>query len=54
MRRLTNFSNLLASVKIAKELVRLGWSPDALYSIDSERTKETWKRMSKHIEGVEE
>ena len=41
-----------ASVKIAKELVRLGWIPDALYSSDSERTKETWKRMSKHIESV--
>ena len=53
MRRLTNFSNLLASVKIAKELVRLGWIPDALYSSDSERTKETWKRMNKHIEGIE-
>ena len=42
-----------AAVKVAKELIRLEWIPSKLYSSDSERTKETWKRMSKHIEGVE-
>ena len=42
-----------AAVKIAKELIRLEWIPDKLYSSDSTRTKETWARMSKHIEGVE-
>ena len=41
-----------ASVKIAKELIRLEWIPDRLYSSDSERTRETWSRMSKHIHGV--
>ena len=42
-----------AAVKVAKELIRLEWIPSKLNSSDSERTKETWKRMSKHIEGVE-
>ncbi len=42
-----------ASVKIAKELIRLEWMPDRLYSSDSERTRETWSRMSNHIKGVE-
>ena len=42
-----------ASVKIAKELIRLEWTPNKLYSSDSERTRETWNRMSKHIQGVE-
>jgi len=41
-----------ASVKIAKELIRLEWMPDRLYSSDSERTRETWSRMSNHIKGV--
>jgi len=42
-----------ASIKIAKELIRLEWIPDKLYSSDSTRTKETWKRMNKHIKGVD-
>jgi phosphohistidine phosphatase len=42
-----------AAVKIAKELIRLEWIPNKLYSSDSTRTKETWARMDKHIEGVE-
>ena len=42
-----------ASVKIAKELIRLDWIPDKLYSSDSARTKETWKRMAKHIQQVD-
>ena len=41
-----------ASVKIAKELIRLEWIPDKLFSSDSERTKETWKRMNKYIKDV--
>ena len=42
-----------AAVKVAKELIRLEWTPEKLYSSDSERTKETWSRMNKHINGVE-
>ena len=42
-----------AAVKIAKELIRLEWIPDKLYSSDSTRTKETWARMNKFIDGVE-
>ena len=42
-----------ASVKIAKELIRLEWVPDKLYSSDSTRTRETWARMNKHIDCVE-
>ena len=42
-----------ATVKIANELIRLEWTPEKLYSSDSERTKETWSRMNKHINGVE-
>ena len=42
-----------ASVKIAKELMRLEWIPNKLFSSDSARTKETWKRMSKYIKGVD-
>ena len=42
-----------ASVKIAKELIRLDWIPNRLYSSDSTRTKETWTRMSKHIRDVD-
>ena len=42
-----------ATVKVAKELIRLEWTPEILYSSDSERTKETWSRMNKHINGVE-
>ena len=42
-----------AAVKIAKELVRLEWIPNKLYSSDSTRTRETWKRMNKHIKNVE-
>ncbi len=42
-----------AAVKIAKELVRLEWIPDKLYSSDSARTRETWGRMDKHIYGVD-
>ena len=42
-----------ASVKIAKELIQLKWIPNKLYSSDSERTKETWKRMNKHIKDVD-
>ncbi len=42
-----------AAVKIAKELVRLEWIPDKLYSSDSARTRETWGRMDKHIDGVD-
>ena len=38
-----------ASVKIAKELIKLNWIPDKLYSSDSERTRETWKKM-KNVE----
>ncbi|MEE3242890.1 MAG: histidine phosphatase family protein, partial [Candidatus Thermoplasmatota archaeon] len=41
-----------AAVKVAKELIRLEWTPEILYSSDSERTKETWSRMNKHINGV--
>tara|TARA_B110000014_G_C19521347_1_gene280235 strand:+ start:17 stop:478 length:462 start_codon:yes stop_codon:yes gene_type:complete len=42
-----------AAVKIAKELVRLEWIPNKLYSSDSTRTKETWARMDKIIDGVD-
>ena len=42
-----------AAVKIAKELIRLEWIPDKLYSSDSARTRETWSRMNKYIHGVE-
>ena len=42
-----------ASVKIAKELIRLGWIPDKLFSSDSERTRETWKRISKYMKGID-
>ena len=42
-----------AAVKVAKELIRLEWRPEKLYSSDSERTKETWSRMNKHIDSVE-
>ena len=42
-----------ASVKIAKELIRLNWIPNKLYSSDSERTRKTWKRMNKHIKDVD-
>ena len=42
-----------ASVKIAKELIQLKWIPNKLYSSDSERTKETWKRMNKHIKNID-
>ena len=42
-----------SAVKIAKELVRLEWMPDKLYSSDSTRTRETWNRMNKHIDGVD-
>ena len=42
-----------AAVKVAKELIRLEWMPEKLYSSDSERTKETWSRMDKHIDGVD-
>ena len=42
-----------SAVKIAKELIRLEWIPDNLYSSDSARTRETWSRMSKYINGVE-
>ena len=42
-----------ASVKIAKELIQLEWIPNKLYSSDSTRTRETWKRMNKHIKNVE-
>ena len=42
-----------AAVKVAKELIRLEWTPEKLYSSDSERTKETWSRMNKHINGTE-
>ncbi len=42
-----------SAVKIAKELVRLEWMPDKLYSSDSTRTRETWGRMNKYIDGVE-
>ena len=42
-----------ASVKIAKELIKLDWVPDKLYSSDSARTKETWARMNKHIRNVD-
>lgn len=31
---------------MAAELARLGWVPDAAWSSDSERTRETWKRMA--------
>ena len=42
-----------AAVKVAKELIRLDWIPDRLYSSDSTRTRETWGRMNKHIDGIE-
>ena len=42
-----------AAVKVAKELIRLDWIPDRLYSSDSTRTRETWGRMNKHMDGVE-
>ena len=42
-----------ASVKIAKELIKLNWIPDKLYSSDSERTRETWKKMKKYIKDIE-
>ena len=38
-----------ASIKIAKELIRLNWIPNKLYSSDSERTRETWKRMNEYM-----
>tara|TARA_B110001454_G_scaffold179191_1_gene172326 strand:- start:149 stop:610 length:462 start_codon:yes stop_codon:yes gene_type:complete len=42
-----------AAVKIAKELIRLEWIPNKLYSSDSTRTKETWAKMNKHIKEVD-
>ena len=42
-----------ASVMVAKELIRLEWIPDKLHSSDSARTRETWARMNKHMDGVE-
>ena len=42
-----------ASVKIAKELIRLEWIPDKLFSSDSARTKETWAKMNKYIKDIE-
>ena len=42
-----------AAGKIAKELIRLEWIPNKLYSSDSTRTKETWARMNKSINGVD-
>ena len=42
-----------ASVKIAKELIRLEWIPDKLFSSDSVRTKETWAKMNKYIKDIE-
>ena len=42
-----------AAGKIAKELIRLEWIPDKLYSSDSTRTEETWARMNKIIKGVD-
>ena len=32
--------------RIAARLLELGWSPDAVVSSDSQRTRETWARMS--------
>jgi len=42
-----------AAVKIAKELLRLEWVPDKLFSSDSARTKETWAKMNKYIGNIE-
>ena len=42
-----------AAGKIATELIRLEWIPNKLYSSDSTRTKETWARMNKAINGVD-
>ena len=42
-----------ASVKIAKELIRLEWIPGKLFSSDSARTKETWSKMNKYFDNVE-
>ena len=42
-----------AAGKIAKELIRLEWIPNKLYSSDSTRTEETWARMNKIIKGVD-
>ena len=42
-----------SAVKIAKELIRLEWIPDRLYSSDSARTRETWGRMNKYVNEVE-
>ncbi|RZD35127.1 MAG: phosphoglycerate mutase [Methanobacteriota archaeon] len=42
-----------AAGTIAKELIRLEWIPNKLYSSDSTRTEETWARMNKIIKGVD-
>lgn len=35
--------------KIADQLVELEWEPDAVWSSDSERTRETWELMSERF-----
>lgn len=36
--------------RIARELVKLDWVPDFVLSSDSQRTRETWKRMSSELD----
>lgn len=36
--------------RVADEIVKLGWFPEKVFSSDSMRTRETWKRMKKKFE----
>lgn len=36
---------------VAAALVQRGWAPDAVWSSDSTRTRETWQLMAEHLEG---
>jgi phosphohistidine phosphatase len=38
--------------RIATELAKLGWVPDFVLSSDSQRTRETWKRMAAEFDRV--
>lgn len=38
--------------RIARRLVELGWVPDAVWSSDSERTRQTWSLMSSELGDV--
>ena len=37
--------------RVAQHLASVGWVPELVFSSDSERTRETWARMSPHFDG---